>query len=582
MKGIRLTLLSTSLSLAVAGAIPLAAGQNTKQTSNDRAYPPPPPVRTYVPPPRTQPNSQRVATPPPKNVKPTNTAPIGVVPKGPVHGETTTRDTHNPAPAYGHTPLESGNGNNGVAGEHPSSVTAGIKSPTRPVYTLPGNSALARNPGVPTALDKSGSQSVVQQVNNARRSMRGINSRPLPQGNVLVHPNGALTIEGKAGQQYHVRQDGTLAAFEAHGVKTTFRPDGTIRAVRTANMQINYGAGGARRVETIRPDHSVLVSTGPGQGYLQRTVIINNTTVVQRTYVVNNVTYVRYYTRYTYGGVVLEHYVPVAYYAPAFYGWVYYPWPRPVAYHWEFVQDPWYVYYGGYFTPALVYPTPTLWLTDYALAQALDSAYQDRPATAPKGENLAQTDTAISPETKQLLAAQMQQMVAAGNKAAGDGHPESDLTGELPDVVNHERTVFVVASALDVSSENGECGLTPGDILQMDAPLPQDAVTADVRVISSKRMDCAASSKVTVSVQELQEMNNNLRQRVDEGMQVLRAKQGTDGLPPAPPDAIAPPPRPNYLADTTPVTGEELRSMIVEQQRTADATPQVIQNEFGA
>jgi hypothetical protein len=347
-------------------------------------------------------------------------------------------------------------------------------------------------------------------------------------------------------------------------------------------MQINYGVGGARRVETIRPDHSVLVSTGPRQGYLQRTVIINNTPVVRRTYVVNNVTYVRYYTRYTYGGVVLEHYVPVVYYAPAFYGWVYYPWPRPVAYHWEFVQDPWYVYYGGYFTAAPVYPTPTLWLTDYALAQTLGSAYQDGPATAPKGENLAQTDTAISPETKQLLAAQVQQMVAAGNKAAGDAHPENSLAGELPDVVNHERTLFVVAGTLDVSSENGECGLTPGDILQMDAPLPQDAVTADVRVISSKRMDCGASSKVTVSVQELQEMNNNLRQRVDEGMQVLRDKQGTDGLPPAPPDAIAPPPRPNYVADTTPITDEQVRAMIVEQQQTADTAPQVIQNEFGA
>ena len=150
MKGIRRTLLSTSLSLAVAGAIPLAAGQNTKQTSNYKTYPPPPPVRTDVSPPRTEPNHS-VATPPPKNVKPTNTAPIGVVPKGSTRGETTTRDIHNPGPAYGHTPLQPGNGNNGVAGEHPSSVIAGI--PTRPVYTLPANSALARNPGVPTALD---------------------------------------------------------------------------------------------------------------------------------------------------------------------------------------------------------------------------------------------------------------------------------------------------------------------------------------------------------------------------------------------------------------------------------------------
>jgi hypothetical protein len=76
-------------------------------------------------------------------------------------------------------------------------------------------------------------------------------------------------------------------------------------------------------------------------------------------------------------------------------------------------------------------------------------------------------------------------------------------------------------------------------------------------------------------------MHNNLRQRVDEGMQLLRASQGSSGIPAAPPDAIAPPPRPNYMADTAPVSGEQVVAMIAEQQQTADVTPQVIQDEFG-
>jgi hypothetical protein len=412
--------------------------------------------------------------------------------------------------------------------------------------------------------------------------MSGINSRPLPKGKVIVDPNGALTIEGTGGRQYHVRQDGTVAAFEAHGVKTSFRPDGTVSAIHTSNMRINYAVSGARRVETVRPDNSVLVSTGPHQGYLQRTVVVNDRTVEQRIYVVNKTIYVRNYTTYTYRGVVLEHYVPGVYYAPAFYGWVYYPWPYPVRYRWAFYEAPWYGYYGGYFAPAPVYPTPSLWLTDYSLAQTLSDAYQDRPATvAPQGDNVALADTAISPETKQILAAEVQEMVAAGNKAAGDPSPESNLAGELPDVVEHERSVFVVASNLDVTTEDGECGLTPGDILEMDAPLARDAVTADVRVISSKRIDCPASSLVRVSVDQLQEMHNNLRQRVDEGMQLLRASQGSSGIPVAPPDAIAPPPRPNYMADAPPVSGEQVVGMIAEQQQTADVTPQVIQDEFG-
>ena len=545
MVRIRRALRTISLSLAVVGVTSLASGQ---QTTNQRIQA------------RRQ----------------------GLAPHRGAHSRTMCRDTPHPLTkqcALAKT-LPAANSSQPV--NHPSPVNAKITPPMKPAYALHASSATPKKLGAPAPLNSSASKSVVQQVNTARRSMSGINSRPLPQGKVFVHPNGALTIEGAAGQQYHVRQDGTVAAFEAHGMKTSFRPDGTVSAIHTSNMHINYAVSGARRVETVRPDHSVLVSTGPHQGYLQRTVVVNDGHVVQRIYVVNKTTYVRNYTTYRYRGVVLEHYVPAVYYAPAFYGWVYYPWPHPVPYRWGFYGAPWYEYYGGYFTPAPVYPTPSLWLTDYLLAQTLSDAYQDRTATvARNGDNFAKTDTAISPETKQILAAEVQEMVAAGNKAAGDPSPESNLAGELPDVVKHERSVFVVASNLDVTNENGECGLTPGDILEMDAPLPQDAVTADVRVISSKRTECPASSLVRVSVDQLQEMHNNLRQRVDEGMQQLRASQGSSGIPVAPPDAIAPPPRPNYMLDAAPVSGEQVVAMIAEQQQTADVTPQVIQNEFG-
>lgn len=574
MTRIRRTLLSTSLLLAIAGISPLAYSQyNNKQRyqAPPRTYTPPRPQPAYQPRPVSPPTQPRYVprvnnVPAPNNPRPVykgtariggNSSPINSSPIRPMQPVA--------------TPAMAGGGANSQPRLGPRSA-----------YTLPGNTAIPKNlPGLAT-LDKSGSKSVVQQVNVARSSMSGINSRPLPQGNVLVHPNGALTIQGTGGQQYHVRQDGTVAAFEAHGVKTTFRQDGTISAVHTANMNINYGVGGARRVETIRPDHSVLVSTGPRQGYLQRTVVVNNTTVIQRTYVVNSRTVVRTYTTYTYGGVVLEHYVPVVYYTPAFYGWVYYPWARPVPYRWAFYDYPWYGYYSGYFVPAPVYATPTLWLTDYSLAQTLSSAYQDRSSTVAPGQNSASADTAISPETKKELAAQVQRIVAVENKSAGDAHRGGIPEGELPDVVNHPHSMFVVAGNLDVTNENGECGLTAGDILEMDAPLPQNALTTEVRVVSSKRMDCPASSKVTVSMEQLQEMHNNLRQRVDEGLQVLRTSQGSGGIPAAPAEAIAPPPQPNYTADTPSVNGEQLARLIDDQQKAADATPQVIQNEFGA
>ena len=613
------TLRTISLLLAVLGVTSLASGQEKSKATN-----PSPPTKPNTQPRRPQPNYPPPANTPPhsqaKHVPlaktpptPTSSQPIdqrppasapNASPRYVLHppaaatGETgtsnglgkdlgrvevTTPSVHNPPPSDNHAaskPVTGTNHNTLVTG-YSSPANAKI-TPPRPAYALPTGSATPKKLGAPAALDSSASKSVVRQVNTARSSMSGINSRPLPQGKVLVHPDGALTIEGAGGRQYHVRQDGTVAAFEAHGVKTSFRPNGTVSAIHTSNMHINYAVSGARRVETVRPDNSVLVSTGPHQGYLQRTVVVNDRTAVQRIYVMNKTTYVRNYTTYTYRGVVLEHYVPAVYYAPAFYGWVYYPWSHPVTYRWAFYEAPWYGYYGGYFTPASVYPTPSLWLTDYLLAQTLSNAYQDQPATvAPKGDNFAQADTAISPETKQILAAEVQEMVAAGNKVAGDPSPESNLAGELPDVVKYERSVFVVAGNLDVTSEDGECGLTPGDILEMDAPLSQDAVTADVRVISSKRIDCPASSMVRISVDQLQEMHNNLRQRVDEGMQLLRASQGSSGIPVAPLDAIAPPPRPNYIADASPLSGEQVVAMIAEQQQTADVTPQVIQDEFG-
>jgi len=609
MTRIRRTLRTISLLVAVVGVTSQASGQQKDKPTNPspptrHSAPPPHPQASYKPSAKTPPaanSSQSTERRPPASapnaspsyVSHTPTAATGKagtnnsVWKDPGHVEVTTPSVHNPSPSYHPAASKSvtETNNNAMVTGHPSAVNSKITPPMRPAYALPANSASAKKLGAPAALDSSASKSVVQQVNTARSSMSGINSRRLPQGKVLVHPNGALTIEGAGGRQYHVRKDGTVAAFEANGMKTSFRPDGTLSAIHTSNMHINYAVSGARRVETVRPDHSVLVSTGPHQGYLQRTVVVNNRTVVQRIYVVNKTTYVHNYTTYTYRGVVLEHYVPAVYYAPAFYGWVYYPWPHPVSYRWAFYADPWYGYYGAYFTPAPVYPTPALWLTDYLLAQTLSNAYQDRPATvARQGDNFAQADTAISPETKQMLGAEVQEMVAAGNNAAQDPSPESDqsnLAGELPDVVKHERSVFVVASNLDVTNENGECGLTAGDILEMDAPLPQDAVTADVRVISSKRIDCPASSLVRVSVDQLQEMHNNLRQRVDEGMQLLRASQGSSGIPVAPPEALAPPPRPNYMVDAAPVSEEQVVTMIAEQQQTADVTPQVIQDEFG-
>ena len=49
--------------------------------------------------------------------------------------------------------------------------------------------------------------------------------------------------------------------------------------------------------------------------------------------------------------------------------------------------------------------------------------------------------------------------------------------------------------------------------------------------------ECQKSSTVTVQLTDLQEMQNSMRETIDQGLQDLQAKQGKGGLPPAPPSA---------------------------------------------
>jgi hypothetical protein len=80
-------------------------------------------------------------------------------------------------------------------------------------------------------------------------------------------------------------------------------------------------------------------------------------------------------------------------------------------------------------------------------------------------------------------------------------------------------------------------------------------------VLSSKSsQECARTSTVTVALDDLQEMQNHMRETIDRGMEQLQQQQGKGGLPAAPPAAtaaptntafaqLAPPPDPNSAND---------------------------------
>jgi hypothetical protein len=386
--------------------------------------------------------------------------------------------------------------------------------------------------------------------------MSGLNGRPLPKGKVTVHADGNLTVEASHGVNFGVRQNGTLASYSAHGRSVTFSPGGKIQSVHTASLDIRHGAHGERTVVTRHADKSVLVSTGAHRGYLERTVISGRATYTARTYYSGGASYTRLYSNYRFYGAVLPLYVPGVYYSSAFYGWAFYPWPNPIAYSWGWGGTPWFGAYGGFFSPSSSYLNGSAWLTDYFLSRTMSGAYDDRmqqdggdPSQAdgqsfdPASENtlVGQGDTPITPELKELINDEVHRQLAYEN-AVASGTAESSVA-ELPSALQRDR-IFVVSNNLEVSaSDNQTCTLSAGDVLQLATPPSGTTPLAGLRVSAGRRADCPAGTVVSLSSQNLAEMQNNLRAQMDAGLDAMRTGQGQLGLPVAPSVAMAQAPR---------------------------------------
>jgi hypothetical protein len=311
---------------------------------------------------------------------------------------------------------------------------------------------------------------------------------------------------------------------------------GQVRQVRMPNGTTVYHPPNApRRIEVARPGGRVVVAGAPGHGYVQRPLVIRNTNIVKRTYMYNGVPQARFYRPRVYNGVSLAIYTPVRYYRPTFYAYAYNPWARPISYSWGWGGSPWYGYYGGYFTPYPVYTSPSLWLTDYMIAATLESAYQERMASRSAQGSLYQDggqSAPMTPEVKQAIADEIRRQIDLERSAGRDPNaPGGQDANIFADNVPH---VFVVNASFAVNSDAGECTIAEGDVLRMNGPPPPNAPSADLVVLSSRGRDCRRGSIVSVALQDLQEMYNQMLATVDRGMSDLQAKQGQGGLPSLP------------------------------------------------
>jgi hypothetical protein len=405
-----------------------------------------------------------------------------------------------------------------------------------------------------------------------RRSEPGLNPARHERPPVVTQP-GAI-------DRTHV-QPPTRVYRNPSGTEAHVGSNGRVETVHARGMSIYHSPGG--RIEVHRPDHVVIVTNARGHGYIQRPFVQAGHSYVARTYYVRGVAYARYYRPYTYRGVVLHAYVPVRYYAPGFYGWVYNPWAAPVYYRWGWgVSTPWFGFYSGYFAPAPYYPTPALWLTDYLISQQLMLAYQEQQANAAM-QAQAYSGSQLTPETKQAIAAEVQRQLQLENEeaqmAARRQMPDASVSG-LPQMLSDNRPhVFVVSYNLEVTNSGGQtCALGRGDVLQLTQPPPPDAVSTWVQVMATRGGGCRPNTTVSVPLADLQDMNNQMRETLNQGMSELQSHAGQNGLPALPASAAAPP-TPAPFAEAAPPPDPNVSSELNQQFQDANRVEREVLSE---
>ena len=363
---------------------------------------------------------------------------------------------------------------------------------------------------------------------------------------------------------------GAKVATAKNGSTVAKRPDGHVASVHDPkrNLDVHHTLSGNRHVVKERADHSRVVVERGGRGYVQRNYAYGGRVYVSRTYVYEGRVYGAYYGNYYYGGVYVNPYYPSYYYGPAYYGWAYNPWAAPVPYAWGWAGNPWYGYYGAYFTPYPVYPSAAFWLTDYIIANSLQAAYAAQAAAL-------SNPAPLTPDVKQLIADEVKRQIAlenaeAQNQNATPDPASSSIQRLLTDGTAH---VFVAGTDLDVvDSAGSECALSEGDALQLNGQTAADAQAANLVVLASKGgRECPKGDLVSVGFQDLQDMQNHMRQTIDQGMQDLQAKQGKGGLPAAPSAARAAPVKAAYAAAAPPPDPNAANDIQQESQEADQA-----------
>ena len=466
-----------------------------------------------------------------------------------------------PGGTTSHGPTTSGSHGPTTSGSH-GPTTSGSHGPTTSSphgATTAGHGATTSSPHGTTTAGRAGGASA-HAAGGANAAHTNASARPVPAG----------THEARA----------------ANGSSVRTRPNGQRSDVHDAkrNMDIHHGLNGGRTVEVRRADGSRLVAERGGHGYIERGYRYHGRDFGRRSYYYHGRYYNRYYRGYYYHGYYVNAYAPAYYWGPAYYGWAYNPWPAPIVYGgWGWAGTPWYGYYGPWWTPYPVYAGAAFWLTDYLIAQSLSDAYQAQAQAAAAAAAPPAAD-AMTPEVKQMVSDEVKRQIALENQESQQTAAKQDVdpasSGIARMLSDNQTHVFIAGSNLDVVAASGqECGISQGDVLEVTSAPPPDATAANATVLCSKGgNECPKATQVSVAFTDLQEMQNHMRETIDQGLGDLQSKQGQNGLPAAPPSAQAPATQSDFVAAAPPAE-QNVAQQIDQQSKEADQAEQEVAQE---
>ena len=363
---------------------------------------------------------------------------------------------------------------------------------------------------------------------NANRAS-GPTGRPVPSRAFAGYPGPAGSTEAtRNGNTVRTAADGSV--LDVHSPKN--------------GMYIHHGVDGSRRIVVDRPDHTRIYASSRGLQYVQHPYVFQGHAYDHRTYVVNGQTYHRLYRPYTYAGTTLDVYASSRYYAPNMYQWVNSRATTPQNYTWPYLRNPpaWYGHYSGYFTPDSSYSTPLSWLADYVVAASLMASYKMESSGAQPAP--PDTSAAITPEVKKALAdevgRQVQQESVEAQQVSQNHEPQA--SGVLEELGDKQPHVFVVASDLDLVDPSGRrCTVSEGDVVQVVSEPKTGGAAVDAVVMASKGgVECGRSAQVEIALTDVQEMQNHMRETIDQGMADTNAGKQAAKVTPA--FAASPPP----------------------------------------